>query len=56
MTSSPDEKNMFAVGIAGLDLSSSQRYFDITLEELIVINNSKTSIKVALTPCKLSQW
>lgn len=47
---------MFAVGLTGIDLSSAKRYFDIELEAISVVNNVKSTKKVALAPCTLDQW
>lgn len=47
---------MFAVGLAGVDLSATSKYFDIVLEDIKVINNVKSSTKVPLTPCTADQW
>lgn len=47
---------MFAVGLAGVDLSATAKYFDILLEDIKVVNNVKSSTKVALTPCTADQW
>lgn len=50
---------MFAVGISNLDLST-QRYFDIQLENISVIKNSSGSFKssniVSLNQCNKTQW
>jgi hypothetical protein len=50
---------MFAIGITGLDLSS-QRYFDITLQNYSVAKNESGTFKsisnVFLSPCNFSQW
>lgn len=50
---------MFAVGISGLDMST-QRYFDLKLENFTSLKNNsgtfKTSTTVPLVPCSLSQW
>ncbi len=51
---------MFAIGINDLDLSSSQRYFDIVLNNRTIIKNGSNLIKtyknIPLTPCTISQW
>jgi hypothetical protein len=56
LVASPNNKFMFAVGLSGLDLSATQKYFDIVLEDFSVVNNVKKSIKVALSPCTADQW
>lgn len=57
LTTSINNRFMFAVGIVGLDLSNStHRYFDISLEAISVVNNTKNTTKVELSPCKISQW
>jgi hypothetical protein len=51
---------MFAIGITGLNLASSIRYFDIILQNISVILNGSSTIKktsnIQLTPCTLDQW
>ena len=51
---------MFAVGIQGIDLSSTQRYFDISLvHRTYTKNGSSTSREetiVPLNPCTKDQW
>lgn len=51
---------MFAIGITGIDLSSSSRYFDITLTNKTSIKNGTTKIKstttIPLSPCNINQF
>ena len=60
MTTDPSRKFMFAIGITSMDLSSSQRYFDIVLTSKSYTKNGSNTIKktqyIPLTPCNISQW
>jgi hypothetical protein len=56
LTASTANKFMFAVGLSGVDLSSPQKYFDIELNVISVVNNVKTSVKVVMSPCTLDHW
>lgn len=56
VTTDPNNNFMFAIGLTGIDLSSSQRYFDISLETISVANNVKSTTKVSLEPCAIDQW
>ena len=47
LTTSPSEKFMFAIGITGMDLSSNQRYFDISLNHKTTINSASGRVKQA---------
>ena len=47
---------MFAVGLTGVDLNATTKYFDIVLEDVRVVNNVKTTTQVPLTPCTADQW
>ena len=52
---------MFAIGITGINLSSSTRYFDITLTNRVTEKyangtTSKTRNSVTLEPCTLAHW
>ena len=53
---------MFAVGLTGVDLSSSQRYFDIMLNNRTYLKGQggsgtiKTASSVPLKPCTIDQW
>jgi hypothetical protein len=51
---------MFAIGISNVDLSSSQRYFDIVLTNRTTIQvnetTTKQSITIPLKPCNINQW
>ena len=52
---------MFAIGLTAINLSASQRYFDITLTSRITekhSNGTTTKIRnsVSLEPCSLSHW
>ena len=61
LISSPSNNFMFAIGITGINLAGSQRYFDISLRDRTntkYSNGTKTSVKlsVPLEPCTLSHW
>lgn len=45
VTASPNEGFMFALGITGIDLSSSQRYFDISMTHKTTITNTSGRTK-----------
>lgn len=51
---------MFAIGLTGVDLSSSQRYFDIVLTNKTAVwngtNTVKTTNSIPLKPCTQEQW
>lgn len=51
---------MFAIGLTGIDLSSTERYFDIVLTNRTTIKSGgtlvKTTTNIPLTPCTISQW
>lgn len=51
---------MFAIGISGLNLSDSQRYFDISMWSKSFTKNgtgfSKDEKLVSLKPCTIDQW
>ena len=51
---------MFAIGITGIDLSSSQRYFDISFVNRSFAKNGTSTVKtrdsIPLQPCTSDQW
>lgn len=48
---------MFAIGLQGIDLSSSQRYFDISLTQIeTFLNINSTSTPIFLEPCTMEHW
>lgn len=57
---SPSHNHMFAIGISGMNLSSSQRYFDIVMTARARIKNGTSTIKISeiieLQPCSISHW
>jgi len=60
IVTSPAEEFMFAVGLSNIDLSSSQRYFDISLTNRTYTKNGTNTIKttttIPLTPCTIDKW
>jgi hypothetical protein len=51
---------MIAIGITGIDLSSTERYFDIVMNNRTNVKNGSKTIKttknIPLSPCNISQW
>ena len=51
---------MFAIGITGMDLSGSQRYFDFSLQHKATFNTGPSRIKevqnIMLEPCTQAHW
>ena len=51
---------MFAIGITGIDLSSSSRYFDITFTNRTSVKNGTATVKtvttIPLSPCNIGQF
>ena len=61
LKASPEPNFMFAIGLTGINLGASQRYFDISLINRSTqkfSNGSKVKIKdyIALEPCTLAHW
>ena len=60
MVTSSDHNFMFAVGLTGIDLSASQRYFDIYFAQVGKFKSSSGSTKskeqIPLTPCTAEHW
>lgn len=60
LVADPAENFMFTFGVQGIDLSSSVRYFDITLQNFTVITNGSNQNKItnslAMAPCTIDQW
>ena len=56
----PSKNYMFAIGITGVDLSSSERYFDILLTNRTYTKNGSSLVKdtttIPLSPCQIKQW
>jgi hypothetical protein len=55
LSASSDHGFMFAVGLTGIDLSSSQRYFDLKMNQKATFTNSSGKFKqtdaIKLEPC-----
>lgn len=55
VTIAPSNKFMFAVGLTGIDLASSQRYFDINFNQrtsvLTPTGTTKVKNSIPLVPC-----
>ena len=52
---------MFAIGLTGMDLSASQRYFDIELINIVTTKNAsgsrvKVKTKIPLVQCTSEHW
>jgi hypothetical protein len=47
---------MFAISVNGLDLTSSQRYFDFTLSQQTSINGVQSEQNFTLAPCSRKDW
>lgn len=43
---------MFAVGIAGIDLQDTKKWFEIYLERTFINNGVKTKETIAMQSCK----
>lgn len=47
---------MFAIGINGLDLTATPRYFDFSLTQEISINGNTSELNYSLQPCRREDW
>lgn len=60
VSTSPSKHFMFAVGLTGINLNASKRYFDIYSAQRMTIKNSsgttKTKKAITLVPCTKEHW
>lgn len=47
---------MFAVGLTGIDLTSSKRYFDIEMKSIAKVNGVWSATQIPLVPCSIDHW
>ena len=60
LRTSTTDNFMFAIGITGMDLNSSQRYFDISLQHKSTVTTGSNRVKqtqtISLEPCTQAHW